>query len=275
LYIIWIGANDFLSVLNSSDLVNKFFDVPDSEYGKNKIIEKAISSIVHMYSNLMQKGVKNFAIINLPNIGYTPYVLTTSYKKDILDDPIRYNEFSIKLTEAINEFNEKLKIKIEKMKQTSDNKVILVDINKQLNNMIYGRHMLDEGKLFDYQFSSLNSDVLIPNQDKIYIQKPCFSGVPYTNVTVISYWIPNSYEVVENFERREICSNDKNAKNFETNKYTIFWDNPHPSSYTHCFLSHFIHKNLGDENIIPKNNLSLEDIRKECRSIVNYNFNIK
>ncbi|RDB35817.1 MAG: hypothetical protein DCC88_08220 [Spirobacillus cienkowskii] len=274
LYIIWIGANDFLSVLNSSEFVNKFFDEPDSIYGKNKIIEESVAGVTSIYSALIEKGAKNFAVINLPNIGYTPYVLTTTYKKDILNDAERYKEFSIKLTQAVDEYNKHLNNKIEEINKTIENKIILIDVNLQLNNMLYGKHMFDETKSFDYGFTYLNSEVLIPNQNNIYIQKPCFSGAPLFNVTFFSYWNPNFNKTLEDFERTKICSNDMKAKDFQSNKNAIFWDNPHPSSYAHCFLSHFIEKTLGDNNLIAKNSLSLDEVKKECGSVINYKFSI-
>jgi outer membrane lipase/esterase len=65
LFIIWIGANNFLEAIGNKKISPKQL---------KKIADKAVGDIAHSVDQLKQKGVQHIIIMNLPNLGKTPYV---------------------------------------------------------------------------------------------------------------------------------------------------------------------------------------------------------
>lgn len=229
---VWLGANDlnFPKRLSSH---TEFLDRDNTEYlSAAATITRTIDTIITGLDSLFLRGYRNFALGNLPNLGITP-----SNLRDMpsLDPPAPFNEFttdqdkedrkrlyrSLRITEITQEFNERLKKRLDEWKATHGVTMAFVDIWSTFNEVTSGRLEHPDGTVEDYTYpldtgsdSFQYLDGAAYGQPKVKVWKECFPEM--------LGWAPG----------RDICADQDRA---------IFWDGVHPSTRVHCWIGYAWH----------------------------------
>lgn len=260
LFIIWIGANDYLEKFERNQPADKFFENPDAVGGAYYVYKRAVDNIIEQIENLNKNGAYHFLILNLPDIGKTPAVVTSVYQK-YSDDFKNKDEFSKKLTEVIQKHNFYLSssLKLLQDKLGSRISVNTLDFANHFEKLMNNISIVD-GSYFDYGFSKMDSIYPIPGSKGKYLQDFCYrGGLFHAAFTKIGS------ETILYANQNNICV-DANGKR---NKLAIFWNSPHPSTYAHCWISYAIEKQLNDSGLILSSMESMESFKKYCM----YKFN--
>ncbi|WP_161597724.1 SGNH/GDSL hydrolase family protein [Fluviispira multicolorata] len=275
LFVIWIGANDYISKLESPIFTQEFFDNPNKIGGSTTVYKRSVENISEQINILYNRGARHFLIFNLPDFGRTPVVLDTRYKiKDIENPTDERNKiaFSQKITKVIDNHNKTLQLKIKEIETIKkDIDITYVDIFKGFNSFIEGKNIID-GSNFNYETQPLDSKYLIPGTTNKYIQEVCYTGgyIGAAKALVKSDFSANTYALRSSCHRQSESESDGLDKISAT---TVFWNNPHPSSYAHCWISFMARKALEDKGLIPKELTTLEDYKNYCFSILKLKYN--
>ncbi len=177
LFVIWGGANDFLSRFDKKSDIDTFINNPNAYgAGYESVTEQTVFNIAQEVKGLIALGAKNIMVINLPDVGKTPRMLENSgYKNNTEAD--KY-EFSTKLSEIISNYNKKLASKIAELQTTEKGaKIILFDSASALDDLMQGRGPNGEPN-FNYginlntSFTKLRS----PNKPDIKVGVKCYQG---------------------------------------------------------------------------------------------------
>lgn len=94
LFVLWAGANDFLSKFDRKSEINALVDNPDTPaVGGNSIREQTVMNLGQEIKGLIGMGVKKLLVINLPDIGTTPRMAETSlYRSSSPEDKYVFAE---------------------------------------------------------------------------------------------------------------------------------------------------------------------------------------
>lgn len=241
LFVIWGGANDFLSKFDRTDDINSLIDQPENpSLGINAIARQTALNIEQEVRALISiVGAKNIVVANLPDIGKTPSMaMANKFRKGSEEDKYALSEA---LSEGIRKYNNDLKKRIEKLKtQYPDVRIVLFDAAKALNQLMAGKGPDNEPN-FDYgmdlnrSFTKLYS----PGKPDIKIGVKCYKG-SYLGST----------------KDEDICSNASQM---------IFWDEVHPTAMGHCGLAYLMHHELFKAGIL-KQPATLREYQQICRA---------
>lgn len=260
LYIIWIGANDYISKFTGEKPTEDFFDYPDSVVGSNTVYRRAVDEIIQQIILLNQRGAYNFLVLNLPDFGKTPIVLDSEYNK-YGDDLKNKKEFAEKISEVIKKHNNYLKYSIDKLQNILGNRsnIVYLDIGANFNSLLDNKNIFD-GSNFDYGFSLLNSKYPISGDENKFVQKFCYEGGYGGAAKMIAKSDKKAYEFAQN--------NSCKTPDGKINRFAYFWNSPHPTSYMHCWISYAIQRKLEDNGLIVPQNISIDEMKKYCSSKV-------
>ncbi len=260
LFVLWIGANDFLEKFENNQPAHAIFDNPDSVGGVNYIYKRAVDNIINQIKMLNNIGANHFMIINLPDIGKTPAIVTSNYNK-YSDDVKNKNEFSLKMTEAIQKYNFYLDTSLKLLKDNLGNKINIktLDIASDFEKLMNNKNILDDSS-YDYGFSKMDTKYKVPGSKINYIQDFCYNGGYYkAALTQIG-------------KETNIFANKNNScvdENGKRTKLALFWNSPHPSSYAHCWVSYALEKQLNDDFLINTKLENLDSYKNYCLSKLN------
>ncbi len=256
LYIIWIGSNDYVADFEFRKITNLLLKDKESEKKINIIIKNTVRNIMKQIKTLYLKDAYYFLVMNIPDIGKSPAVLSAKYAKynDEIKDKQELseklsaitNKHNIELQSAIDALNKKLKDKIN---------IFYLDIARNFDSYINNKDFYADEN-FNYGYSLLNSNIPVIGKKETFIQRSCYTG-GYTKVAIINSLSNESY-YKKSLEHT--CKNNHK----EVDKNTIFWDSPHPTSLSHCWLSYAVQKKLEDLELIKKTNLSMSDYKEFC-----------
>lgn len=104
LYIVWAGANDYLTGTNNSTT--------------------PINNLILAVKSLSELGAKNIVVVNLPDLGKLP-ATRNSYRSDLLNNLTQ--EHNSQLAAALNKLHQQL---------SSDSKITYLDVNSRFNQVI-------------------------------------------------------------------------------------------------------------------------------------------
>lgn len=255
LFIIWIGANDFLEKFENKQPAHVIFDNPDAPGGVNYIAQRAADNIQAQIKQLSSFGAKHFLVLNLPDLGKTPIVLTANYHK-YSDDEKNKREFSLQLSQATNRFNTHLKEVTKHLQTELKNKINIniLDMNAEFNRIMQNENIFDNS-YFDYGFTKMNSKYLVPNS-KNYIQDFCYTGGYYkTALTEIGS------ETILTAVKENKCSDQEG----NIVKHPIFFNSPHPSSYAQCWIMFAVEKTMIEKGLLHKKMEDILSMKKYCQ----------
>ncbi|WP_338637567.1 SGNH/GDSL hydrolase family protein [Spirobacillus cienkowskii] len=255
LYIFWVGANDFMEKFEKYARGEKFFENPDDHGRANFVAYRAAQNIIEQAEMVIKKGGKNFVIFNLPDLGKSPVVLTGNYKNNTTDINDRI-EFSIKLTDVTKRFNNYLRLQISKLQEKYSNSIFVKEIDMYSNfEKIMNNYDVYSDDIFDYGFDSLNSNIPIPGLQNKYVQVHCYNQ-GYTHLL----FSDSGGDIVKKFWKYNKCVNAHGSKD----KVAIFWNSPHPTSYTHCWIAHSLQKKLLEFDLLAVKAIDMDKHKSYC-----------
>ena len=231
-FVIWGGANDYISKEPFTGDISTLLDDPDSQAGYRRIVLEAVASLADQVRVLYAAGGRQFVVLNLPDLGKTPIVMQNqsyfpSGRK--LPDPHRRLQLSAKLSQLTAYHNSRLTRELTALRrELPDAKIVYVDSARLVAQILDGRAPDGSRERFDYGFSvrELSSE-LRDGRTRGSFQNRCYSGGYLGTLDAAS----------------AICAQSQSA---------MFWDVVHPTSYTHCWLAYFVQGELASAGLAPK-----------------------
>jgi phospholipase/lecithinase/hemolysin len=213
-FLIWAGANDYISKEPISGLITTFLSSPEGEAGYKAVVERAGTQLGQHVRTLYAAGARRFVMVNLPDLGRTPIVLqNTTYAPEHLENnhAARKLDLAHRLTELTRYHNQILATAVEQLRMDlPGSEIILVDAFEHFKRL-YGADDRAPLQPADYGYDpTALAETLGYEGQRLPLQQRCYSGF-YNPVTVD----PNS-----------ICPNPDQA---------LFWDSVHPTTLTHCW----------------------------------------
>jgi thermolabile hemolysin len=226
LFVIWIGGNDYLTWLSSVKDADIFIDEPEHERaGSNIIIRRVTNSIVEHMEKLYAVGARQFLVMNLPNLGTTPRMLENETYH--LNKNEAANKRLVSLSEGLTRItqvhNHLLKQNVDAFANGhEDVKTTFIDAFNGLENSLASlkRSAVTSFSNYGIDFDFVNT-IQYDNRTSI-INRACYYGGIFGSKAGTTCVSPNQ---------------------------KLFWDNIHPSSYSHCLIAMNIHKNLADQAV--------------------------
>jgi len=218
-YLIWAGANDYISKEPVTGLITTFLNRPRGKLGYKSVADETVAGILEQVRVLYRSGGRHFLLVNMPDLGVTPIVLQNdSYTSGLglSSDTGRRVELSRRLSILSEYHNSVLAIGIENLQsELGDARILLVDSYHMTRSILAKRFFTDEGGPFDYGFAleALHQDLQYENR-KIGLQQPCYTGV-----------------YMGSLDDTQTCAVAHAA---------FFWDVIHPSTFTHCWQAYLV-----------------------------------
>jgi thermolabile hemolysin len=212
-FLIWAGANDYISKEPVTGLITTFLNSPEGESGYKAVVERAITQLAKHVRRLYGAGARRFVMIDLPDLGRTPIVLqNTTYipENPQESDAARRLELAHRLTQLTLYHNQLLAETIEQLRaEMPASQILLVDTFKYFQ-LLSG---VDESALprpqeFGYDLAALQ-ETLAYQDTRLSLQQPCYRGT-----------------YLGTLDNSKICPEPDKA---------IFWDTVHPTTLTHCW----------------------------------------
>jgi len=219
LFLIWGGANDYISKEPISGLITTFLNSPEGESGYRAVAQQTVAGLTEHVRMLYRAGGKRFLLLNLPDLGQSPIVLqNTTYTPELAnthDEDARRLELAHRLTELTLYHNERLKQAVNMLQQElPDAEIALLDVFADFSRLT-GAVENSTGFSYGYDYSS-NEEVLTSAGKGLRLLRPCYSG---------------SY--LGTRDPGEICDSPETA---------VFWDVVHPTTLTHCWQAFSVEK---------------------------------
>lgn len=226
MFSIWVGSNDYLSLIENDDTAPVFLDHPDHQWGYNNIILNVTNNINKQIENLYALGARNFLIPNLPDLGKLPRIFENlSYLKGQPNER-RFIALSNKMTHISTNHNVVLAAKIAELRSRHpDINITFVDIAGELARVKVPLSFLEKQVSFDGEEASIG--------------QACFPNY--------SYFAFRSPEVT-------LCSRPHEV---------FFLDGVHPTTFGHCLLAFFMQEAAAKSGILRA--ASIKTYLKLCR----------
>lgn len=230
LFVIWAGANDYLSRFDNSEDISFMIDNPEKPHkGSNAIAKTSAENVAEQIYKLYSAGAKKIVVCNMPDLGVAPTIMTnTSYKPEALSNAEAQYHLSEQLSKITKIHNENLDAKVKEIKNALGDdslKLVIFDSAKALDNLMnkkgpHGEDNFDYGIDLEKSFKELRAQ----GKPSRLVGKRCYKG---------GYLGSNNKE--------EICNNPE---------VTLFWDGIHPTTAGHCRIAYLLHSFLNDEGLI-------------------------
>ena len=222
-YVVWGGANDYISKEPFTGDIGTLLDEPTAEAGYHRIVEEAVVALESQVRRLYAVGARSFVVLNLPDLGKTPIVMQNeSYLRvePPQPDPVRRLRLSTRLSELTAHHNARLaRARTALERDLVDARVVYVDAARLVNEILAGRSPDGSGAPFDYGFALRDlATELRAGRERGSFQNRCYSGGYLGSLSTSS-----------------VCPDAASA---------MFWDVVHPSSYTHCWVAYFVQREL-------------------------------
>jgi phospholipase/lecithinase/hemolysin len=222
-YVLWGGANDYISKEPFTGDIGTLLDEPDSKAGYKRIVNEAVASLGLQVRRLYIAGARHFVILNLPDLGKTPIVLQNQsylpFGTAKAEAPRRLR-LAARLSELTAYHNRLLARAVATLeRELPEATLVSVDAARIVDEILAGRAPDGSGKPFDYGFAlgELESE-LRDGRTSGRFQKRCYAGGYLGSLSASS-----------------VCAQSENA---------MFWDVVHPTSYTHCWVAFFVQREL-------------------------------
>ena len=240
-YIVWAGANDYISKEPFTGDIGTLLDTPQGEAGSERVIELATEALADQVRRLYAAGARRFVVVNLPDLGRTPAVLhNTSYQpRGERSEEGRRIRLGRRLSELTTRHNQRLKRALARGgREMEGETIVLVDTEKAVDRMLDGRAPDGSRARFDYGFALAPLEKTIRDGRRmLHVQERCYSG---------------GYLGTSDPER--VCPEADHA---------FFWDAVHPAELTHCWIAYFVERELVEAGLLERA-ASAEEHRDYC-----------
>ena len=216
-FVLWTGANDYISKEPISGVIDTFLNSSKGAPGYKAMVDETILALESYIQRLYVIGARRFILMDLPDLGETPIVLQNeTYMNGNREqsDEQRRADLSRRLSELSADHNIAIQTMVARIEvQFDDVAIALVETSKhiaEISRQSYG---------FDYGFAlDKNSKPLLIKGESKLIQYNCYSagylGTAKTDA---------------------VCNDQQSA---------MFWDVVHPTTFSHCWQAYMIAKDL-------------------------------
>jgi len=229
-FVVWAGANDYISKEPFSTDIRTLLDTPRGRAGSERVIELSTHALAEQVRRLYAAGARRFVVVNLPDLGRTPAVLLNkSYQPEVrTSDEGRRIRLGRRLSELTARHNAKLLRALQQAgREMNGETIVLVDTEEAVELMLAGRALDGSRRRFDYGFSLAPLQKTLRHyrsvltlQDRCYSAGYLGSGDPAT-----------------------VCAEADRA---------FFWDSVHPTSHTHCWIAYFVARAMHREGMLER-----------------------
>ena len=216
-FVIWAGANDYISKEPINGLITTFLNTPQDEQGYRSVADSTVAGISSEVRILHAAGARRFLLINLPDLGRTPIPLqndTYVSGLGINSDEGRRIELSRRLSALTDYHNRQLEQAIVQLNgELADIDILLAD-SRSLTDSVFAGHLFDDpNTTFDYGFAldDLHQE-LVYEDKRLDLPQNCYSGM-----------------YLGSLDDNDICDVPGTA---------FFWDVIHPATYAHCWQAY-------------------------------------
>lgn len=218
-YLIWAGANDYISKEPVTGLITTFLNTTRGELGYKSVAEDTVAGIVELVSMLYHSGARRFLVANMPDLGLSPIVLqndTYNSGLGLQSDSGRRLELSRRLSLLSEYHNAVLASAVDKLQEAlNDAEILLVDSHGMGNSILTSRLFNQQGTAFNYGFTLDTFQQTLKYGDRqINLQTACYSGAYLGSLT-----------------DDQTCDDQYS---------TFFWDVIHPGTLTHCWQAYLV-----------------------------------
>ncbi|MEP1471674.1 MAG: SGNH/GDSL hydrolase family protein [Halieaceae bacterium] len=222
-YIIWAGANDYISKEPVTGLITTFLNTTRGEFGYKSVTDDTVKGMLEQVSTLYEAGARRFLVVNMPDLGWSPIVLQNdSYNSGLgrKSDTGRRIELSQRLSLLSEYHNEVLSKGVNKLREDMpDAQILMVDSHGMSQSIFDGHLFTSTDTAFDYGFTLTQLQETLEYKDvKMALPQPCYTGV-----------------YLGSFSEDEICELADSA---------FFWDVIHPTTFTHCWQAYLVGTSL-------------------------------
>ena len=218
-YLIWAGANDYISKEPISGLITTFLNSTRGDLGYKTVADETVAGQLELIRRIYQSGGRYFLVGNMPDLGLTPIVLQNdSYVSGlgIDSDNGRRLELSRRLSILSEYHNEVLLRGLEELRaELNGAEIALVDSHGMTKSILERRLFSDRSQALDYGFAldTLRQDLIYQDR-KITLQRHCYSGA-----------------YLGSLSDSDTC---------EVAEAAFFWDVIHPSTFAHCWQAYLV-----------------------------------
>jgi phospholipase/lecithinase/hemolysin len=219
-FVIWMGANDFLGKWDIPGGPDVLIDQPDAAEGSNSVSARAAKEIGAQIEVLHAHGARQFLLINLPNLGITPFAKhDKKYHARTPKSPQKTYDLSTKLTAIIRKFNAQLKETAADLRsRMPDLRLAEFDVFDEMEKLIANASTPEGEQSIGLSPNVFAESFEIPGNVPVKIYDQCFSAGYLGKGSVADF-----------------CTNI--SKSF-------FFDDVHPTSRAHCWIAYIIHSGL-------------------------------
>jgi thermolabile hemolysin len=230
-FVLWGGANDYISKEPFTGEIRTLLDDPRSDAGYIRVVNETVDSLVEQIRRLHASGAQRFVVLTLPDLGKTPIVLQNeSYTSGGAkrDNDERRGRLSKKLGELTAYHNDRLKRAVTILQRTlPGTEIVTVESDRLVDRILRGVAPDGSGTPFDYGFALREREAKIRYWDsELRLQKRCYHGSYIGSLTDDS-----------------VCAEWENA---------MFWDIVHPTSYTHCWIAYFVQREMARHGLVAE-----------------------
>lgn len=233
MYIIWIGANDYLY---------------ERDPNMDSITDSVVANITWAMNSLLGQGAHNFVVINLPDLAKTPYAIDNHLIDRLHAITEMHNR---KLSDAIKQF---------KINNPSS-KIAYIDIYSVFNDLISNPEKYNQQyhqNVKNLTTACWDGSMLLKGSSALQLAtvnselKQAFAGDKMTlaknfDTTTISKEILGTPALAETYATGKLyasgvtpCAN--------ANEY-LFWDHIHPTEVIHQILAEIVEQDINSSGI--------------------------
>ena len=227
-YVLWGGANDYISKEPFTGDIGTLLDSPEGKGGYRRIVNEAVASLAEQVRRLYAAGGRRFVVMNLPNLGRTPIVLQNqSYLPSEKPRRRRSGACCSRASSASSP-----------LPQLRSSRPPSARLDRELPEAQFVRSMPRaswtrssraapptpgaSASTTASRCASSESDVRAGRRGASF-QKRCYAG-----------------GYLGSLDSSSVCRQSANA---------MFWDVVHPTSYTHCWVAYFVQRELAQAGL--------------------------
>lgn len=232
-FVVWGGANDYIAKEPFSGDISTLLDEPAGEAGYFRVVDETVQALAGQVRRLHAAGARRIAVIDLPNLGYTPIVLhNTSYEPRGTERPptdeARRVALGRKLARLSLHHNRSLHRALARLDTELEGATILrVEGARAFYRMIERLAPDDDGAPFEYGFDLEGGRTKVEDaRSHLLVPERCYRG-----------------GYLGSDDREEVCPDPGQA---------LFWDMVHPSSTMHCWIAFFVQRDLARAGWLPE-----------------------